>query len=275
MISIKNEQEIAYMREAGKIAYDLLMELKNVIKPGITTKKIDEFCYKFIKKRGARPAFLGYEGFPATACISLNDMVVHGIPDNTKLKDGDIVTVDTGAIVHGYYSDTAYTYIVGSVDKKTEDFVNNTRKALYKGLSVIKEGIKLNEVCKAIESVARENGYGVFEVLTGHGVGKDMHEDPYIPNLANHESEGIILKSGMTLAIEPMFSLGTKEVWLMPDEWGIVTRDGSLTAHFEHTILVTKDGYEILTGEWSNGQGKRRLYWAWRKGTWGYTWRRL
>ena len=135
MISIKNEQEIEYMREAGIIAYDLLMELKNVIKPGITTKKIDEFCYKFIKKRGARPAFLGYEGFPATACISLNDMVVHGIPDNTKLKDGDIVTVDTGAIVHGYYSDTAYTYIVGSVDKKTEDFVNNTRKALYKGLS--------------------------------------------------------------------------------------------------------------------------------------------
>ena len=249
MISIKNEQEIKYMREAGIIAYDLLMSLKDIIKPGITTKEIDTYCYKFIKKRGAKPAFLGYDGFPATACISLNDMVVHGIPDNTKLKNGDIVTVDTGAIVNGYYSDTAYTYIVGSVDKKTEEFVNNTRKALYAGLSVIKEGIKLNEVCKAIEKVARENGYGVFEVLTGHGVGSDMHEDPFIPNYANHESEGIILKSGMTLAIEPMFSLGTKEVWLMPDEWGIVTRDGSLTAHFEHTILVTKDGYEILTGE--------------------------
>ena len=250
MISIKRENEIEYMRQAGKIAYDLLMSLKDVIKPGITTKDIDDFAYDFIVSRGAKPAFLNYEGFPASACVSLNDMVVHGIPNkNTKLKNGDIVTVDTGAIVHGYYSDTAYTYIVGEVDKKTAALVENTRKALYKGLSVIKEGVVLNEVCKAIESVARENGYGVFDVLTGHGVGTDLHEDPYIPNLANHESEGIILKSGMTLAIEPMFSLGTKEVWLMPDEWGIVTRDGSNTAHFEHTILVTKDGYEILTGE--------------------------
>ena len=250
MISIKSEQEIKYMREAGKIAYDLLMSLKDIIKPGISTKEIDDYCYDFIKKRNAIPAFLDYEGFPATACISLNDMVVHGIPNNTTiLKDGDIVTVDTGAIVNGYYSDTAYTYIVGKVDKKTEKFVNDTRKALYAGLSVIKDGVVLNEVCKAIEKVARDNGYGVFEVLTGHGVGKDMHEDPYIPNLSNHESEGIILKAGMTLAIEPMFSLGTKEVWLMPDNWGIVTQDGSKTAHFEHTILVTKDGYEILTGE--------------------------
>ena len=248
-ISIKNEQEIEYMREAGKIAFDLLMSLKKIIKAGITTKEIDDYCYKFITNRNATPAFLGYEGFPATACISLNDMIVHGIPDNTKLKNGDIVTVDTGAIVHGYYSDTAYTYIVGSVDKETEDLVKNTQKALYAGLSVIKEGVKLNEVCSAIEKVARENGYGIFEVLTGHGVGKDMHEDPFIPNLSNHESEGIILKAGMTLAIEPMFSLGTAEVWLMPDNWGIVTQDGSNCAHFEHTILVTKDGYEILTGE--------------------------
>ena len=249
MISIKSKQEIEYMKQAGKIAYDLLTELKDVIKEGITTKEIDDFAYDFIVSRGAKPAFLDYEGFPATCCISLNDMIVHGIPDNTKLKNGDIVTVDTGAIVHGYYSDTAYTYVVGKVSDKTQKFVDDTRKALYKGLSVIKAGVVLNEVCKAIESVARENGYGVFDVLTGHGVGTDLHEDPFIPNLSNHESEGIILKSGMTLAIEPMFSLGTKEVWLMPDNWGIVTRDGSLTAHFEHTILVTDDGYEILTGE--------------------------
>ena len=250
MISIKNEQEIKYMKEAGIIAYDLLMSLKDFIKPGISTKDIDNYCYDFIIKRNAKPAFLGYEGFPATACISLNDMIVHGIPNtSTILKDGDIVTVDTGAIVNGYYSDTAYTYIVGKVDKKTEELVLNTRKALYAGLSVIKEGIKLNEVCKAIEHVAKENGYGIFDVLTGHGIGTDMHEDPYIPNRSNHESEGIILKAGMTLAIEPMFSLGTKEVWLLPDNWGIITQDGSNCAHFEHTILVTKDGYEILTGE--------------------------
>jgi len=249
MISIKNKQEIEYMRIAGKVAYDLLMELKDVIKPGITTKEIDDFAYDFIVSRGCKPAFLDYEGFPASTCVSLNDMVVHGIPDDTKLKDGDIVTVDTGAIYKGYYSDTAYTYVVGKVNKKTQELVDNTRKALYEGISVIKDGVVLNEVCKAIEKVARANGYGVFEVLTGHGVGKTLHEDPYIPNLSNHESEGIILKSGMTLAIEPMFSMGTKEVWLMPDDWGIVTRDGSLTAHFEHTILVTDNGYEILTGE--------------------------
>lgn len=249
MISIKNEQEIEIMRKSGEITYGALCGLKDFIKPGVTTKEIDKFVYDYIVSHDATPSFLGYEGFPATACVSINDMVVHGIPDNTKLKDGDIVTVDVGSCYKGLHSDSAYTYIVGDVDKKTKKFVEDTQKALYKGISVIKEGIKLNEVCKAIESIAKENGYGVFDCLTGHGVGRELHEDPFIPNLSNHESEGIILKAGMTLAIEPMFSLGTKNVWLLDDEWGIVTRDGSLAAHFEHTILVTKDGYEILTGE--------------------------
>jgi methionyl aminopeptidase len=249
MISIKSEQEIELMRKSGEITYGALMGLKDFIKPGVTTKEIDKFVYDYIISHDATPSFLGYEGFPATACVSINNMVVHGIPDNTKLKKGDIVTVDVGSIYKGLHSDSAYTYIVGSVDKKTLKFVNDTRDALYKGISVIKEGIKLNEVCKAIESVAKENGYGVFDCLTGHGVGRELHEDPFIPNLSNHESEGIILKAGMTLAIEPMFSLGTKNVWLIEDNWGIITRDGSLAAHFEHTILVTKDGYEILTGE--------------------------
>ena len=249
MISIKSEQEIEYMKVAGKIAYDLLMNLKDVIKPGITTKEVDKYAYDFITSHDATPAFLDYEGYPASTCISINDMVVHGIPDDTKIKEGDIVSVDTGAIYKGYYSDTAYTYIVGKTDMKTEKLVRDTRKALYDGISKVKAGAKLNDICKAIGEVAKRNGYGVFEVLTGHGVGKTLHEDPYIPNYNNHESEGIILKEGMTLAIEPMFSLGTKEVWLLPDEWGIVTRDGSNAAHFEHTVLVTKDGYEILTGE--------------------------
>lgn len=249
MISIKSEQEIELMRKSGEITYGVLCGLKDFIKVGVTTKEIDKFVYDYIISHDATPSFLGYEGFPATACVSINEMVVHGIPDNTKLKDGDIVTVDVGSIYKGYHSDSAYTYIVGKVDKKTEKFVKDTQAALYKGISVVKEGIKLNEVCKAIESVAKENGYGVFDCLTGHGVGRELHEDPFIPNLSNHESEGIILKAGMTLAIEPMFSLGTKNVWLLDDEWGIVTRDGSRAAHFEHTILVTKDGYEILTGE--------------------------
>ena len=249
MISIKKEQEIELMRKSGAITYGVLMELKDFIKPGVTTKQIDQFVYDYITSHDAIPSFLGYQGFPASACVSLNDMVVHGIPDNTIVKDGDIVTVDVGSLYKGYHSDSAYTYMVGNVEPKTKKLVEETRKSLYEGLKQVKAGVKLNKVCTSIGQVAKDNGYGVFECLTGHGIGKHLHEDPYIPNLSNHESEGIILKSGMTLAIEPMFSLGTKEVWLLPDEWGIVTRDGSLAAHFEHTILVTKDGYEILTGE--------------------------
>jgi methionyl aminopeptidase len=249
MISIKSEQEIELMRKSGEITYGMFMALKDYIKPGMTTAQIDEYAYDYITSRGAIPAFLGYEGYPATLCISINDMVVHGIPDNTKIKKGDVVSVDAGSIYKGYYSDSAYTYIVGNVDKKTKDLVDNTRKALYEGIKVVKAGIKLNEVCKAIEKVARDNGYGVFDCLTGHGVGIHLHEDPYIPNLANHESERIILKEGMTLAIEPMFSLGTKDVYMLDDGWGIKTLDHKTAAHFEHTILVTKEGYEILTGE--------------------------
>ena len=248
-ISIKNEQEIELMRKSGEISYGLLTSLKSYLKPGMTTKQIDKYAYDYIIGHGATPAFLGYEGYPASTCISINDMVVHGIPDNTKIKEGDIVSIDTGSIYKGYYSDTAYTYVIGKVDDKTQKLVDNTRKALYAGISKVKDGVSLNEVCKAIGEVGSSNGYGIFECLTGHGVGKTMHEDPYVPNYSNHESEGIILKEGMTLAIEPMFSLGTKEVWLLPDHWGIVTQDGSKAAHFEHTVLVTKDGYEILTGE--------------------------
>ena len=247
MISIKNEQEIEYMREAGKIAYDLLMSLKDYIKPGMTTKEIDKYAYDFIVSRDATPAFLDYEGYPASTCISINDMVVHGIPDNTKIKEGDIVSVDTGAIYKGYYSDTAYTYIIGKIDKKTQELVENTRKALYAGISKVKAGVSLNEVCKAIGKVGRENGYGIFEVLTGHGVGKTLHEDPYIPNLSNHESEGIILKSGMTLAIEPMVIMGKSDILELDDGWTIVTEDGTPAAHYENTILITEKEPEILT----------------------------
>lgn len=249
MISIKNDKEIELMRESGKITYEILMNLKNIIKPGITTKEIDNYVYNYIVSRGCTPSFLNYEGYPASACVSINQVVVHGIPDDTALKDGDIVTVDVGTIYKGYHSDSAYTYIVGEVSDDIKKFVGNTQKALYAGLKVVKSGIKLNDICKAIESVAISNHYGVFKCLTGHGVGKHLHEDPYIPNYSNSESKDIIIKSGMTLAIEPMFSMGTSEVWLLEDEWTIETQDSSLAAHFEHTILVTDNGYEILTGE--------------------------
>lgn len=249
MISIKNEEEIDLIRKSGKITYGVLSSLKEIIKPGIKSSEINKYAHDYITSHGAIPSFLGYEGFPAATCISINDVVVHGIPDDTIIKEGDIVKVDVGSIYKGYHSDSAYTYIVGKTSKKVRKFIKDTEKALYNGISVIKEGIKLNQVCSAIGRVAQANHYGVFTCLTGHGVGRELHEDPYIPNYSNHESEGIILKAGMVLAIEPMFSLGTKEVWLLPDEWTIVTQDGSVAAHFEHTVLVTKDGYEILTGE--------------------------
>lgn len=249
MISIKSDEEINLMKLSGQITYEVLMNLKDYIKPGITTKQIDKYVHDYIVSHDAVPSFLNYEGYPASACISINDVVVHGIPDNTKIKNGDIVSVDVGSIYKGYHSDSAYTYIVGETDEETKKLVENTRKALYKGLSKIKAGVNLNEVCKAIESVALENGYGVYKCLTGHGVGKNLHEDPYIPNYSNKESEHIILKKGMTLAIEPMFGLGTDDVWMLEDGWTISTTDGSTSAHFEHTVVVTEDGYEILTGE--------------------------
>lgn len=250
MITVKNDDEIKYMEYSGKVTYEVLMELKNVIKPGISTLDIDKFVYEYIKSKDCEPAFLGYDGFPASACVSINDVVVHGIPSSGDiLKDGDIVSVDVGSIYKGYYSDSAYTYIVGNVSDNVKKFVYNTREALYNGLSVIKEGVSLNEVCKSIESVAKANGYGVIRELTGHGVGKDLHEDPYIPNYSNDECKDIILKAGNTLAIEPMFSMGNKDVWLLENGWSIATQDNSLCAHFEHTVLVTKDGYKILTGE--------------------------
>ena len=248
MVSTKTESEISLMSYAGKVCFDLLELMETVIKPGITTEELNKIADKFIREKGCTPSFLNYEGYPASICTSINEEVVHGIPSKRKLKNGDIITVDVGAIYKGYHGDTARTYKVGKISNEVSDLMKYTKEALYKGLSVIKPGIKLNEVCKAIESVAKEHGYGVIRELTGHGIGTEMHEDPYIPNYANNESE-LILKEGMTLAIEPMFSLKGRQVWLLDDDWTIITRDSSPAAHYEHTIVVTKDGYRILTGE--------------------------
>lgn len=248
MVNTKTNDEINLMSYAGKVCYDLLNELENIIKPGITTAYLDEFSESFIRSKDCLPSCKGYEGYPASICTSINDEVVHGIPSVRKLKNGDIITIDVVTSYKGYMADTARTYKVGSVSKEVSDLLKYTEEALYKGLSVIKEGVKLNEVCKAIESVAIEHNYGVIRELTGHGVGKEMHEDPYIPNYSNNESE-LILKEGMTLAIEPMFSLKARKVWILDDNWTIVTQDGSPAAHYEHTIVVTKEGYKILTGE--------------------------
>lgn len=250
MIDIKSEDEIKLMRHSGKIAYELLNNLKDLMKPGVTTKELDDYSYKYMADRDCTPSFLGFEGYPASICVSINEIVVHGIPNDKKiLKNGDIVSVDVGVNYKGLNTDTAYTYIIGNTTREKRELVEHTKEALYKGLEVIKDGMKLNEVCKNIESVAKKHHYSVFRELTGHGVGKELHEDPYIPNYSNKESEDIILKEGMTLAIEPMFGLKNRNIWLLEDGWAIETEDKSPAAHFEHTILVTKTGYEIITGE--------------------------
>ena len=249
MISIKSEREIELMRKAGHINYLTHEELKKHLHPGIRLDELDKIAHDFIIKHDAYPSCLGYEGYPKSICISLNDEVVHGIPDKRKIKNGDVVSIDFTVRYKGYESDAARTYIIGNAKKEVEDLVKNTNLALKTGLSKVKSGVKIGDVSHAIEEFAHEHGLSVVEDLVGHGIGSDMHEEPDVPNYGK-ENTGIILKSGMTLAIEPMLNLGSKEVCLTDkDDWVIVTQDGSPSAHFEHTILVTEDGYEILTGE--------------------------
>lgn len=249
MITIKSEEEIELMRKAGKIAYDLLNLLGENIRVGITTKELDKIAYDFIIKNDSTPSFLGYEGYPASICTSINEEVVHGIPSSRKLKSGDVVSVDVGVCYKGYHSDTARTYKVGHVSKDVEHILIDTKKALYEGIKTVKNGVHLSEVCKSIEAVGRRGNYGIFRELTGHGVGTNLHEDPYVPNYYDKKMKDVVLKTGMVIAIEPMFGLRSREIVLEDDDWTITTLDKSVSAHFEHTILVTDDGYEILTGE--------------------------
>lgn len=252
MISIKNEQEIKLMKEAGRINYLTHQLLKKNIRPGITTKELDQIAYDFITSQGCTPSFLNYEGYPASICTSINDEVVHGIPSNRKLVNGDIISIDIGVIYKGYHSDSAATYPVGTVTKEKEYLMEHTKQALYEGLKEVKDGAKLGNVSSKIEEYAHRHKLGVVEELVGHGVGKNLHEKPDIPNYGKYNT-GIVLKEGMTLAIEPMLNLGTKRIYLLDDDWTIITQDGKPSAHFEHTVLVTKEGYIILTGEESNG----------------------
>lgn len=246
MIIIKTKDEIELMKHAGKIAKKTFELLEKSIRIGITTKELDDIAYKFITENDCYPSFLNYEGFPASICTSINDEVVHGIPGDRKLKNGDIITIDLGVCYKGMHVDTANTYKVGHVKKEVEDLMKTTKKALNEGIKIIKPGLNLNEVCKTIEK--HSNGYGVIRELTGHGVGKTVHEDPFIPNYGNNESN-IKLEEGMTLAIEPMFTLKSRKINILEDGWTIVTEDEHPSAHFEHTVVVTKDGHEIITGE--------------------------
>lgn len=248
MIRCKRPEEIELMREAGKLNYQTIMYLKDFIKPGITTKELNDLADSYIRKNGGIPGFLGYEGYPGSVCISVNEEVVHGIPGSRVLKDGDIVSIDIGVVKKGYHSDAAWTFPVGEISKEKEYLLHHTEKALYAGLSEIKDGARLGNVSARIEQYAKKHKLSVIRELVGHGIGTNLHEDPDVPNYGKYNT-GMILEAGMTLAVEPMLNLGSRYVDMLDDDWTIVTRDGKPSAHFEATIVVTNDGYEILTGE--------------------------
>ena len=247
MISVKSEREIALLKQAGHIVALCLEALKEHVKPGVTTYELDQICEKIILENGGVPSCKGYEGYPCTICASVNEVVVHGIPSKKqRLKEGDIVSVDLVAGFKGYHGDSAYTYKVGKVSPDKEKLLEVTEKALYEGLSKVSEGAHLGDVSAAIGAYINQYGYGIIDQYTGHGIGREMHEDPVIFNFGT-PGTGPVLKEGMVLAIEPMVSLGTKDVRILKDGWTAAMKDGKPSAHFEHTVVVRKDGYEILT----------------------------
>lgn len=247
MVTRKSNREIELMRIAGRIVALAHQAVKEAIKPGMSTKQIDDLVEKVIRDNDAIPSFLNYNGYPASACVSINEEVVHGIPSpHRKLKSGDIVSVDIGAIYKGYHGDSAWTYACGDISEDAKRLLEGTEASLFAGLEYAKENNRLSDISHHVQKHAESLGFSVVRDFVGHGVGSHLHEDPQIPNYGL-PGRGIRLKSGMTLAIEPMINLGNKEVKVLSDGWTTITRDKSLSAHFEHSILITKDGYEILT----------------------------
>lgn len=246
MIILKSKQEIAYMREAGKILAHVHEVLKDAIKPGLTTKELDELAEAEIKKHGAEAAFKGYHGYPASICTSINEEVVHGIPGLKTLKDGDIISIDVGTIYKGYYADAAKTHPVGAVSEELQQLMEVTRQSFYEGLKYCMEGNRLSDISHAIQSYVESYGFSVVRDLVGHGIGRNMHEDPQVPNYGS-PGRGPRLAEGMVLAIEPMVNMGTHLVETLQDNWTVVTADGKPSAHYEHTVAITKDGPMILT----------------------------
>lgn len=247
MISIKSAKQIAKMRESCKLTKELFLILEDKIKPGITTMELDTIAYNFYKKHGATPNFLNYNGFPGTICASVNDEVVHGIPSRHRvLKDGDIVSIDMGCILDGWHSDAARTFAVGKISDEAQRLIDITKQSFFEGIEAVKHGVKLGDVSSTIQNYIESNGFGVVRDLVGHGVGRELHEEPEVPNFGK-AGRGVRLATGMTLAIEPMVTAGDYHVNVLDDDWTVVTRDGSLAAHYENTIVVTREGCEILT----------------------------
>ena len=247
MVSIKSQSEIALMREAGKILAKVHEELKDAIRPGMSTLDIDKLGEKLIRSYGCIPSFLNYNGYPASICVSVNDEVVHGIPHkDIILCEGDIVSLDAGVIYKGYHADAARTYGVGKISDEAAKLIEVTKQSFFEGIKMAKDGNHLHDISNAIADYCESFGYGVVRDLVGHGIGKNLHEDPQIPNF-HQRRRGIKLQKGMTLAIEPMVNAGTYEVAWLDDDWTVVSDDGSLSAHYENTVLITDGEPEILT----------------------------
>ena len=247
MIKIKTEEQIALMRESGRLTKNVLDYLGEHIKVGMTTKELDKLAYDYITSHGAYPSFLGYNGYPASTCISIDDMVVHGIPsDNVFIKEGQLVSIDVGVVLNGWQGDAARTFAVGEISPEKRKLLRVTKECFYKAIENLKDGTPIGNIGYNVQTHAEANGFSVVRALTGHGIGEEMHEDPSVPNYGK-KGTGIRLKTGMVIAIEPMINAGTFKVSFLSDGWGVVTQDGKPSAHYENTVVIRENGVEILT----------------------------
>ena len=246
MVLYKTDEEIELIRQSCQLLSKTLGYINTLIKPGISTMIIDKKAEEFIRDHGAKPSFKGYNGFPATLCISINDKVVHGIPSEYELKEGDLVSIDGGVLLNGYHGDSAYTFEVGEVSMENKNLINTTKECLYKGISKAITGKRIGDISHEIQDHAEKKGYSVVRELVGHGIGRSLHEEPQVPNFGK-KGKGMLIRQGLVIAIEPMINMGKKEVKQWKDGWTISTRDGKPSAHFEHTIAVLNSKTEILT----------------------------
>lgn len=246
MISVKNSEQIKLMRAAGRITGEALLLAGEKLHAGMTTKQLDTIIRQYIESRGAKPSFLGYGGFPGSACISINDQVIHGIPGPRVIEDGDIVKVDVGAFYKGFHGDSANTFAVGSVSAEAKHLIEITKESFWRGIAEAKPGKRIGDIGHAVQAYVEENGCSVVRRYVGHGVGEELHESPDVPNFGT-AGRGVRLYPGMTIAVEPMVNAGTPDVNELRDKWTVVTADGSLSAHYEHTIAITDDGPIVLT----------------------------
>jgi methionyl aminopeptidase len=253
MIVLKSAKELERMRKAGWIVREAHREVQKAIRPGVTTKELDRIADRVIRKHGAVPSFKGYNGFPGSICTSINDELVHGIPGTRVLREGDIISIDIGAQYEGYHGDSAWTYPVGRISETAQKLLRVTEESLYRGLAKAVPGARIGDISHAIQSYVEAQGFSIVREYVGHGIGRELHEEPSVPNFGS-PGRGLRLKPGMTLAVEPMVNEGSRYVRTLNDNWTVVTVDGSLCAHFEHTIAITEEGHEILTS-WDAGEG--------------------